>query len=243
MKVAVFTITRAATPERLRLLQETLTLGNRTAGMDFDWYVYVSGGECASVLKAARDTKLVYGQRIYSENVGQHVAWNDAFREAKRDRCDYLVRVDDDCEFLTKRWLRKLVDASILLDDRFILAPMVRGLKNPPQRSNKIEIKGLELWFLRDAIGGVCRLHPMDLIGGVKPFVADVRKPLGSGDATGIAAWAKDNVIPFAYLNSVRVRHTTVRQEVRDEEYFDRHDIFQHVPYIPSRGPIDRPAA
>lgn len=233
--VFVFTVTRASSPKRCRMLQEMLTTGRKTAGMKAYWYMHASGvGERGrAVIEAAEASGLIDEAVFTKDNVGQHVAWNRAFEHAKAQGCEYFLRIDDDCEFITKRWLKKLVEASAVLGDRFILSPMIRGLKNPPTRSNKVTVKGYDLWFLRAAIGGICRLHPIELLDSDPPFVADVRKPLGAGDATGIAAWAKERVIPFAYLNSVRVRHATARQEAEDAEHFGRHGVYQYVPYIP----------
>lgn len=236
--IFAFTVTRATSAARCRLLQETLVTARRTAGTGFYWYVYGSGvGAVArGIIDAAKDIGVVDEHYLNDENVGQHVAWNAAFKRASSLGYKHFVRIDDDCEFISKRWLKKLHEASCKLNDKFILAPLVRGLRNPPEKSNKVEANGVEFYLLRDAIGGICRWHPMELLTRKDdPFIADVRKPLGSGDATGIAAWAKRHVIPFAYLSYVRVRHahSTAVQEAEDAEHFATQNMFQHVPYIP----------
>ena len=234
MKVLAFTVTRANTPQRATLLQNTITQGRRTAGMEFDWLVYCSG--CSDSGKAVISAAVETGAAecaFDGPNVGQHVVWNMAVAEAKERGCDYLLRLDDDCEFLTKRWLKKLVNASVMLDDHMILGPTVKGLKAPPQCSSPCEVKGLELEFLIYGMGGICRLHPMSLLD--RGYTADVRKPLGSGDATGLAKWCRNEVIPMAYVKSVRVKHAkgTAGQQRTDPIYHSQHELFQCLPYIP----------
>ena len=233
-RVFCFTVTRASTPERAALLQATIVGARRTAAHEFDWHVWNSG--CSMEGKLVLETALATGaiQDIHGDgtNVGQHVAWNKAYALAKAGGYDAFLRLDDDCEFISKRWLKKLLSASAKLEDKFILAPTVRGLINPPECSAPVEVEGINLAFLEDAIGGICRLHPLPLISD---FIADVRKPLGSGDATGIASYCRKKIIPMAYLRAVRIRHakTTRTQEESDPEHFSIHQALQHIPYIP----------
>lgn len=237
MSIYAFTVTRASTPNRARLLNETIVSARRTAGCDFYWHVVASGasGPGASVLEGALSSKTINYLSLPNENVGQHVAWNTAFNRAKDIGAKYFLRIDDDCEFPSKRWLKKLVDASAKLNDTMILSPTIRGLRNPPSRSNICYVAEVPLEFLAAAIGGICRLHPMKLLTREDGFIADVRKPLGSGDATGIGAWCHRTTTPMAYTKHIRVRHakTTTGQERTDPAHFYLHDVFQHIPYIP----------
>ncbi len=235
-KIFAFTVTRSASADRCRLLNDTITKGVSTAGVEFDWHVWASGCDELSLntLNSAKGMGSLKAVHVHDDNIGQHVAWNEAIDFAKG--YEYFLRLDDDCEFLTKRWLKKLVNASIVLNDRMILSPTIRGLQNPPDRSAPVVHAGLTLEFLRTAIGGICRLHPLSLFETKGAYYADVRKPLGSGDATGMGAWCQENTVPMAYLKHVRVRHakTTKGQEADDAEHFSQHAVFQHIPYIPA---------
>lgn len=235
-KVFTFTVTRASTPQRMAVLNNTLWRGSESAKREMDWHVWANDVDALSleVLAEAYRKGVIQGVHVKEENVGQHVAWNEAFEMAVKGGYEYFLRIDDDCEFITKRWLRKLLRFSALLDDKFILAPLVRGLKNPPEKSHIVSVKGIPLEFLYGAIGGICRLHPVKLLQARKdPFIADVRKPLGSGDATGIAAWCRQHTVPMAYTRQVRVRHCTRSQELDDPDHFQEHDLLQTVPFIP----------
>lgn len=236
-KIYAFTCTRADTVPRARLLLATINAARETAGIDFYWQIYCQiGTRAEEISKSALELGLINNVMFYYDNVGQHVATNDAILHATAQKYDYLLRLDDDVEFKTKRWLAKLVDASSTFDDEMILSPVVRGLDNPPARSSVTNVKGIDIEFLLEAIGGICRLHPMKLLLREKnPYISDVRLPLGAGDAFGIATWAKKNLIPLAYVRSINVRHAqgTKGQAEHDPTYHTDHDLFQHVPYIP----------
>lgn len=236
MSIFAFTVTRASTPARCKLLIETITAARKTAGVEFDWHVWESGcsPDGIKTLEAALAAEQITDLHLKGENIGQHIAWNEAFDLAHERGYDYFLRLDDDCEFISKRWLKKLVYASTLFNDKFIISPTIKGLNYPPDRSSPCIHLGQQIEFLRAAIGGICRLHPVALLHE-RGFIADVRKPLGSGDATGIGTWCKENTIPMVYLKRVRVRHakSTTVQEREDPDYFQHHDIFQHIPYIP----------
>lgn len=236
--ILAYTITRANSPSRAKLLLATITQARDTAESGFEWEVHCPEGSLADdICKNALDVGLINNVVRHSVNVGQHVCTNEVL-----DKCstyDYLLRLDDDVEFKTKQWLRKLVEASVALEDKMILSPVVRGLLNPPPRSDIREINGISLEFLMEAIGGICRLHPVKvLLTADEPYVSDVRLPMGSGDASGIASWARRNTVPMAYVRSINVRHAlgTKAQMDADVGYAAEHDIFQHIPYIPAWG-------
>lgn len=236
MKILAFTVTRAATPERITLLQSTISSARRTAGHEFDWIICASGCsmDAEEAIRLAFNTNQLQHIAFHKDNIGQHIAWNWAFEYAVMNGYTHFLRLDDDVEFLTKRWLKKLATASQAFDDKFCISPRIRGLKNPPLTSQPCEAHGHPVVFLFDAIGGICRWHPIELF---KDFIADVRKPLGSGDATGVARYCVEKQIPMVYLHSVRVKHarTTRGQEASDPTHFSIHGIFQNIPYIPTK--------
>lgn len=216
-EVYAFTCWRGGSERRLNILEATIKSGREKAGMDFHWEVFDNA----------------------MHNRGQHVVFNEALKKAKAMGCTHLLRVDDDIEFLSHRWLVKMVEASEALGAAFILSPTVKGLKHPPEMSQMIDVQGVPVKFLTEAIGGACRLHPMKLLTeSVIPYVSDVRLPLGFGDATGVMKWAKKltalgQPIYCVWLDHVRVQHSTAKQEAEDPQYHATHDILQHMPYIP----------
>src|SRR5947207_3103144 len=103
-RVLLYTITRAAGLRLERCLQ-TLTRGHTAAGYQHDWVIYCNSPETHQEFAAAGEpfTRLGTG-----ENVGQHIALRDivAWASAAPLPYDFLVRIDDDVEFLTVRWLK-----------------------------------------------------------------------------------------------------------------------------------------
>jgi hypothetical protein len=232
MKVFAFTVTRATSDHRVKQLQNTLVEARRTAGMDFHWHVVGSGcganGQAA--IKLAFSTAQIQSCSINDSNIGQHVAWNEAFAAAVAGGYKYFLRLDDDCEFVSKRWLKKMVEFCEADSIPFCVSPTIRGLIRPPETSQQVNVRGIPVEFLFGAIGGICRLHT---IAAFEDYIADVRKPLGSGDATGVAHYCREKKIFMAYLKHIRVRHATRKQEAQDPEHFLQHGVFQHIPYIP----------
>lgn len=236
VRILAYTITRASTQPRARLLLDTLTRGQDQAGLPFDWEVWVNGSPLAAdFCESAKNTGIIKGYHTYPHNVGQHIPTNDAIHRALEGGYDYLLRIDDDVEWETKRWLAKLVEASVkALKDTAVVSPKVEGLKYPPPQSDQTEVEGIPIKLCFEAIGGICRLIPMGLFKA-NPYLADTRQPMGFGDATGIARWATMNTIPMVYVQSVRIRHAkgTARQEREDPEHFNLHPLLQRMPYIP----------
>ena len=238
MRVLAFTPSRANTSRRGQLLLQTITQARDTAGHPFDWHLYCQEGILAhNIANSAKATNLIQGVHTYPDNVGQHPPFNEALSLAVTGGYDFLLRLDDDCEFLSKRWLAKLIEISAAFDHGAILTPAVKGLKYPPPRTLEVEIKDFKVEMLLAAIGGICRLHPIAVITRPDdPYLSDVRLPLGSGDASGIGAWCQrqtDPIVPMVWCKNVRVRHTTKEQEEVDEEHFVTHNLFQRIPYIP----------
>jgi len=241
--VLAFMITRADTDHRRKLLGETVHEMYTTAKYPFDLTVYVNTNDTETT-DLVDTLSFRYGFNIveYSSNMGQHIPTNDAIRIADKDGYDYLLRVDDDVKFMTKGWLKKLVEAAEELGPEFIISPLVKGLIHPPPQTDTVEVSGVKVRFLEMAIGGICRLHRVDTLCDTEcPYKADVRLPMGFGDATGIYEWCKRSFEDkglyrwMVYVEHVRVRHRlgTEKQRKEDPQYHALQRVFQVLPYIP----------
>jgi hypothetical protein len=191
------------------------------------------------MVESAFISKVIDAYQINDHNVGQHPPANTAIDKAIYEGYDYILRIDDDVEWLSKRWLAKLVEASQKLGDKMVLSPTVRGLRWQPPQSQQIEVEGVPVKFVDGPVGGICRLIPVAVLKK-KPYVSDVRLPMGGGDAGGIGEWAtkSEPIVPLVYCQHVRIRHakSTDTQELEDPKHFDDHALFQSVPYIPIWG-------
>jgi len=245
-RILCYTITRANTPQRARLLLDTITYGVDQAGVKFDWHIFVNGVCLAGdICESTKKAGLITGYTQYGVNRGQHPPTNVAIKMAEEGDYDDLVRIDDDVEWETKRWLAKLVEVSESFGGRAVVAPHVRGLKFPVHTSEEtFHSKGLPCKLAFDALGGICRLHPMPLLKEF-PYHADTRQPMGFGDATGIARWAVTHMVPLVVAQSVKVKHakTTKGQEAEDHGHFSTHSLFQRCPWIPAWRPSGNDSA
>lgn len=217
-KVLAYSTIRSNSPTRQALFETCVTEGQAMAGCEFRWEVW--------------DNREM--------NLGQHVPFNFYLDKAFREGYDYLLRIDDDIEWQTQRWLAKMLDAAEKLGPTFILSPTIKGLNHPPEMSQPVSVSGVDVRFLPDAIGGAVRLHPVEtLVNAPTPYVSDVRQPLGAGDATGIMNWAKEMTalqgwpVYCAWLVGVTVKHGTSKQVEADPTYHSDHGLFQRLPLIP----------
>jgi hypothetical protein len=189
-----------------------------------------------SMVDATHVGGIINSFEVSPVNEGQHPPSNRAIARALDEGYDYLLRVDDDVEWLSKRWLAKLVEASVKLGDKMVLSPIVKGLRWQPPQSQQVEIETIPIKIVDGPLGGICRLTPTRLLRD-KPYVSDVRLPMGGGDAAGVGEWATKHepITPLAYCQHIRIRHakSTDTQERDDPQHFDTHALYQHVPYIP----------
>lgn len=241
--VLAFMISRAQEPKRLKMFEDTVREAIATAGMEFDLILWPMTRQALDVANKLQDEFPLIDIHGYADgNVGQHVVMNTLIKIADEADYDYLLRLDDDVKFLTKRWLHKMVQAAENLGPGFIISPTITGLNHPPETTSEIEQHTEKFRVILGAIGGICRLHSVETLANpLFPYVSDVRNPLGFGDATGIAKWCMDALqehnlqLWMIYLSTVRVKHAkgTSKQVKENPEYHETHSLFQTIPYIP----------
>jgi glycosyltransferase involved in cell wall biosynthesis len=168
------------------------------------------------------------------ENVGQHVALAAILRIAEAEDYDFIVKVDDDLLWKTPRWLKKMLaierEVYAFSGQRCVFAPVIKGLKNPVPIAARIKLKGKIPLAVVPILGGACRLHHISFFNG---YTADVRKAMGAGGDTSVAQHAGTTGVSLFYCPWVRIEHPTRKMEEADPDYFELHDLFQILPYIP----------
>jgi len=183
-------------------------------------------------------SRVIDSFEVSEYNEGQHPPANRAIAKAIAEGYDCILRTDDDVEWLSKRWLAKLVEASERVGPQFVLSPRVRGLRWQPPQSQLVEIESIPVKIIDygNPIGGICRLTPVQLLKD-NPYASDVRLPMGGGDAAGVSKWIS-TIKPLtlaAYCQHINIRHAkgTDQQEKDDPLHAKEHDILQHCPFIP----------
>ena len=227
-RVAVFTLTR----DRLDYTQRTFaSMRERRPDHAYDHYVWDMGSTdgTAEWLADQQDAGRIKGWVLCGKNLGQHVGSNRAHDWLIGQGYDYLLRVDNDCEFKTDRWLKKLVRAQRALGAAAIVAPRVRGLDHPPAPIAVLQKDGLNFTFVQ-ILGGICRLMSAKALEG---FRFEERMPLAIGEAQALGEHCRTRIIPMAYVEDVVVRHmeTTQGQIAADPAYHERSFYERHIPY------------
>lgn len=223
MKILAFTPTFA---NRGDLLERAVLDMRATAGMWFDWHIY-AGNPTTSLKETCKklvDSKKIQGAHFHPHNRGQHYAFADALALAREEEYDFILRLDDDIQGKTKRWLRKMVERLKKIKEeagdsiyRFVASPYIKGLRNQLHPAGTMEKTAGFPVEIMDILGGACRLHPMDLF---KDFTPDLYAPLGRNDPEHIVNFLNPAYSePLGYLirfPDIRVIHRTDENEERD---------------------------
>jgi len=196
-----------------------------TAGTWFDWLVVLSGASPRQVAVAREllhqpDRTGIQHLVEWPENRGQHHATAEALALARQGGYRWLLRLDDDVRFRTKRWLKKMVAQVEELReragdpvDRIVAAPKVVGLRNPLQPVGVLRVGQRFPAELMARLGGACRLHPVALLAGYSP---DLEAPRRRGDPESLAAYLERVGGLQVRFPNIRVLHPTDRLEAQD---------------------------
>jgi hypothetical protein len=240
-KVLVYTVTRADTPARVKAAAASLLLGQKTAGLSCDWIIYCNSPQMHEWAQWAWRNGQTWGT---GENVGQHVALRDVLAYARAEGYDFIVKVDDDVEWMTRRWLRRLVVAAYSIHAASskwcLVGPRVFSLSNPIPHALDTEVPSVESGRtlpirVMPIIGGLVRLHHISFF---KDYFLDVRRAMGSGGDASIRDHSVGDDGPKVasiVCRHVRVRHNTKKQQADDPVYHRMHRVMQLVPFIPNR--------
>jgi glycosyltransferase involved in cell wall biosynthesis len=203
-----------------------------SAGVWFDWLVCAGNPSdelaqaCNKLLNEPDSSGIQYLQ-LWDENRGQHHATNEALALARARGYKWLLRIDDDVEFKTKRWLKRmlkrndelkrLVNAELekadKVDNIFVLCPTVLRLKDPikhvgvMERGQSYDVEVLPF------SGGCLRLMPMHLMHN---YTAPIYAPCGRGDPNSVADHVNDRGGLQLRFRDIRVVHDTVEIEKVD---------------------------
>ena len=218
--VLAFTVTHGAR----RFLPKLVPDARGTAGVWFDWLVILSGADEEQRHHAQKLLQKPDGIQFafaWAENRGQHHAAKLALEVARAQGYKWLLRIDDDIQFRTKRWLKdmlsRLEELKTLTKDReyrMVATPFVKGLKNPIQPIGDLS-KGQDFpCELLERSGGACRLLNVAFFSAYEPWPYD---PIGRGDPESIAQYLVTNGGWTVRFPDIRVYHPTTQLENLDD--------------------------
>lgn len=201
--VAVFTLTM----DRIEYTRRTFESLGKSTGMRFDHFVVDNGSTDGTKQFLEANRSRFKGLIINERNTGLANGWNQAL-DMIGDRYDYIVKVDNDCEFVQHGWLEVLVDVCEACDRRIVLSPRVEGLAAPPfdgghPRDEWAECEGHVLGLTKH-LGGICHFAPREAYRG---FRFGKVPDHGNQDVRFSIHARLDLGLPMAYVEDVRVRH------------------------------------
>lgn len=234
-KILAYTPTHGSKPKLASFVREI----RGSAGCWFDWAIY--GGALAPETKESAEALLKAGDGIqyfgcWPENRGQHWATRAALALAREKGYEWLLRIDDDIQPKTKRWLKQMVEK---LDElakihpegeyKFVAAPRILKLRNPLKPRGKIEVVPFAVDVM-DILGGACRLAPVKLLDGWEP---DIYSAVGRKDPEGIMFAVTQKEGLMIRFPDIRVIHDTAAIEgAETPEQTHTRKMGHHWPYL-----------
>lgn len=218
-RVAIFTVTM----NRLDYTARTFDSLRRSTDIAFDHFV-VDNGSTDGTKEYLKENSERFRQVVLNDgNTGLTNAWNSAL-DMIGDNYDFIIKVDNDCEFLDDGWLETLLDVSSEYGDRIILSPRVEGLmgrhriEGGHERTHWVQGAAHTLG-LTNHVGGICLFAPHSAYDGFRFG----RTPMhGNIDLRFSMHVQLDLGYQLGYVEDVRVLHMdrTAGQMVRYPEYW-----------------------
>lgn len=157
------------------------------------------------------------------KNKGISIASNQALKALKGMDLDIIVKVDNDAMFLTKGWLKRMVELW-KTNRMLVMSPYVQGLKDNPggaPRGDYGQIKG-EYLGLTYHVGGMVHFADAHAYDG---FRWDEDSPLHGMQDVELSQYLRKRGYQHCYLENYYVSHGpsgTDAQKKEYPEYFER---------------------
>jgi len=247
LKVAVFTLTMDRLEYTKRMAQSMF----EKAGYPFDWFVVDNGSKDGTktwltsyfINKAPTKEKKIAIKWWESneENVGISRASNqalDIIEDASKtaellngEAYDIIIKVDNDCLFLTDNWLKEIVDI-YERQRRIIISPRVEGLRDSPGGVPRTYYFYVDEHFLGVVphLGGICVAAPAEIY---KDFRWEENDFLHGEQDYIFSQYARKQGYLLAYDENIIVEHmdTTWGQEKKYPDYFKKREYLKTTKY------------
>lgn len=211
---------------RIDYTLRTLESLRSSTSVPFDHYI-VDNGSTDGTQDYVRDHRSDFAEVVVNrENAGLDIATNQAL-DLIGGGYDYIIKVDNDCEFVDPQWLEVLLEVCEAKGGRIALSPRATGL-GPPHLDGGHPRYAFETCNgytlgLSKHVGGLCLLAPAETYSGFR-FKGNALH--GNQDVLFSLHVRLDVGYEMGYVEDVRVRHmdTTEGQVSRYPEYFARRD-------------------
>ena len=246
LRVAIFTLTM----DRLEYTKRMYSSMREKAGYVFDWYVVDNGSKDGTVewLKKSNpiSTESIEGQdremtfdpfylknyKLNKKNQGISKASNQAL-DMISEGYDIIIKVDNDCEFMTDNWLKDIVDL-YERQRQIVVSPRVEGLRDNPGGVPRTNYFYIGKHFLGNAphLGGLCIAALAELY---KNFRWEDDDFLHGDQDYIFSQFAVSSRCILSYLENIIVEHmdTTSGQEEKFPEYLKKRKELKTIRYEP----------
>lgn len=241
LKVAVFSLVM----DRLEYTKETFETMNELAEYPFDHFIVDNGSkeETYKYLREYCKETSVFDHKDRhllrnEENVGISRGSNQAL-EAIGNGYDIIVKVDNDCRFLSKSWLKTIMDCYVIVRS-YVLSPYVEGLIDSPggvprRRLDNPALSpygyiGKNLVGFAPHLGGICIAAPREAYEGFRWREVDFFH--GIQDAE-FSQHCLNQGFALAYLENIKVEHidTYLGQDEKYPEYAKKKKTLKSTKY------------
>lgn len=229
-KVAIFTLTK----DRLKYTKKMYETMGKFAGYNFDWFVVDQGSKDGTKewLKNV-PAKIQFLEKNVGISKGSNLALN-----AIGDNYDIIVKVDNDCFFLSNDWLKTIVEI-YRINRQIVCSPYVEGLKENPGGtprsvpSGKNPYRNISDILLGHVnhLGGLCIAAPSkaykDFRWQDKDFYSGIQDWIFSQFCRKILQYT------LFYIENIRVSHgpSTEQQHKDFKDYFELRKIENTTKY------------
>lgn len=218
-KVAIFTLTYQRIDYTKRM-HKSMTL---SADYPFDWWVFDQGSGDGTENWLMDDIKPRFVW-CNGSNAGITKGSNYLIDKIKHQDYQIIVKVDNDCEFLTHGWLHTLVDLW-KRNHKLYMSPYPEGLVHNPGGAQRIGYSYIGPYFIEvtQHIGGLCAFIDAR---AYDDFRWDDQFKHGNQDGEASRAFRLDDYMP-CYIPLHRLWHidTTAGQALNYPEYFERRKL------------------
>lgn len=214
-RVACFTLTK----DRLEYTKHCFATMKDRSGYEYDHFIVDNGSADGTVEWLENEYKP--RKLIKNEvNKGISIASNQALDEIGNEY-DLVLKVDNDCEFITEEWLSQIVDI-YKKNHCVVMSPYPEGLRDNvggPPRTSYGKIAG-HLVGMVQHVGGLCHVAPARVY---KDFRWDESSVLHGIQDLELSMWLSKRGYTQFYIEDIRVNHYegTGGQEERYPSYFE----------------------
>jgi glycosyltransferase involved in cell wall biosynthesis len=220
-RVAVFTLHY----DRLDYSKKTWKEMNESAGYPFKWFAWNNGDEKGTnewmIDKVDVPVEWFNEWENTPRNLGITVASNKLIGYIMQKDFDIIIKIDNDVEFITKNWLKDLVD--LWKRNHMIYAsPYVEGLLNNPGGAPRVGmgVIGDEYIEVTKHIGGIFAMISSKAYENFRWKDTFLH---GNQDMEASQAFRELGYMPFYYPKHIIChRDTTAGQHKKNKKYFER---------------------